>query len=138
MPKRYHGMIGAIKFLEILMVDITIQKLITVLPQIFIPENAENTRANIQILATGSEGGEWGIRIHDKKCDVLEGKIDNSDFTLSASTEDILKIFLGELDPLKAYMQGKIHFKGRMKQALELTNLFSTDKPTIEAMILQG
>lgn len=50
------------------MVDITVEKLINVLPKVFIPENAKNTRANIQIIATGTEGGEWGILIIDQTC----------------------------------------------------------------------
>jgi len=117
------------------MVDITVEKLINVLPKIFIPENAKNTRANIQIIATGLEGGEWGIHIINQTCSVEEGKIENPDFSLTASADDILKIFLGELDPLRAYMKGKIHFKGRIKHALALTSLFSTDKSQIEALI---
>ncbi len=120
------------------MFEITVKKLIDVLPQVFIPENAQNTRANIQIIATGLGGGEWGIRIQDQICNVVEGKIENSDFSLSASSMDIIKIFLGELDPLRAYMQGKIQFEGRIKHALELTELFSTDKSKIEAMILKS
>ncbi len=117
------------------MVDITVEKLIYVLPKVFIPENAKNTRANIQIIATGTEGGEWGIRIIDHTCSVEEGQIENPDFSLIATTDDILKIFLGELDPLRAYMKGKIQFKGRIKHALEITELFSTNKSQIEAMI---
>lgn len=117
------------------MADITVKKLINLLPQIFISEKAKNTRTNIQIIATGSEGGEWGIQIHDQKCEVVEGKIENFDFLLSANAKDILRIFLGELDPLKAYMLGKIQFKGHIKRALELTDLFTTDKSTIDAML---
>ena len=117
------------------MAEITVKKLINLLPQIFIAEKAKNTKANIQVIATGPEGGEWGIKIHDQLCEVVEGKIENSDFLLSANTKDILKIFMGELDPLKAYMQGKVHFKGRIKHALELTNLFITDKTTIDALL---
>lgn len=120
------------------MLNITVNDLVNVLPQIFIPEKSENTRVNIQINATGLEGGEWGIRIQDQKCHVTEGKAENSDFSLTASSDDIIKIFLGELDPLRAYMQGKIQFKGRIKHALELTDLFSTDRTRIEAMILRG
>jgi len=116
------------------MAEITVNKLINILPQIFIPEKAENARADIQIIAKGSEGGEWGIRIHDQLC---EGKIENPDLSLSANTADILKMFLGELDPLKAYMQGKIQFKGRINNALKLTELFLTDRPTIEALLVQ-
>ena len=119
------------------MAEITVNKLINILPQIFIPEKAENARADIQIIAKGSEGGEWGIRIHDQLCQVIEGKIENPDLSLTANTTDILKMFLGELDPLKAYMQGKIQFKGRINHALKLTELFLTDRPTIEALLVQ-
>jgi putative sterol carrier protein len=121
--------------MEKLMVDITVNKLINVLPKVFISENAKNIRANIQIIATGSEGGEWGIYIIDQTCRVEEGQIENPDFSLIATADDILKIFLGELDPLRAYMLGKIQFKGRIKHALELTDIFLTDKSQIEAMI---
>ncbi|MBW6474505.1 MAG: SCP2 sterol-binding domain-containing protein [Anaerolineaceae bacterium] len=117
------------------MVDITVKKLIDVLPKVFISENAKNIRANIQITATGTEGGEWGICIIDQTCSVKDGQIENPDFSLIATSDDILKIFLGELDPLRAYMQGKIQFKGRIKHALEITDLFSTDKSKIEALI---
>lgn len=117
------------------MVDITVKKLINILPKVFISENAKNIRANIQIIATGSEGGEWGIHIIDQTCRIEEGQIDNPDFSLIATADDILKIFLGELDPLRAYMQGKIQLKGRIKHAMKLMDIFLTDKSQIEAMI---
>jgi putative sterol carrier protein len=117
------------------MVDISVKKLINVLPKVFIPENAKNIRANIQIIATGTDGGEWGICIVDQTCSVKDGQIENPDFSLTASANDILNIFLGELDPLRAYMSGKIQFKGQIKHALALTDIFSTDKSKIEAMI---
>lgn len=117
------------------MVDITVKKLINILPKLFIPENAINISANIQIIATGAEGGEWGINIIDQTCSVKEGQIENPEFSLTASADDILRIFLGELDPLRAYMQGKIQFKGRIKHAMDLTKIFLTDKTQIEAMI---
>jgi putative sterol carrier protein len=117
------------------MVDITIKDLIDFLPKAFIPENAKNTRSNIQIIATGPGGGEWGILIKDQKCEIKNGLIENVDFSLTAASKDIIQIFLGELDPMRAYMQGKIQFKGKIKQALALTKLFSTDKKLFEELI---
>lgn len=117
------------------MAQITVKDLIKVIPEAFISENAVDIQTNIQIIATGNDGGEWVIRIKDQTCKVDEGKIDNPDFTLSAKDEDILKLFFGELDPLRAYMRGKISFKGRMKQALALTKLFSTDRKFYEDLL---
>ena len=117
------------------MVDISVSDLIKVIPRIFIPENAGNTQANIQIIASGLNGGKWGIKIINQTCTVEDGLIENPDYSLIASSEDIIKVFLGELDPLRAYMQGKIQFTGRINKAMGLTNLFSMDKKLIESLI---
>ena len=117
------------------MVNVTIKDLVNILPTAFVPENAKNTRTNIQINAMGPDGGHWGIKIQDQTCRVEEGMLESPDFSLTASAEDIIKVFSGDLDPLKAYMQGKIQFKGRIKQAFELTKMFSTDKKLYEGLL---
>ncbi|HSM26147.1 MAG TPA: SCP2 sterol-binding domain-containing protein [Anaerolineaceae bacterium] len=117
------------------MADIKVSDLIKIIPDAFIPENAKNKEAIIQLIATGNDGGEWVIRIKDQICEVEKGKTEKPDFSLKADSEDILKIFFGELDPLRAYMRGKISFKGRIKQAMELTNLFQNDRDFYESRL---
>ena len=117
------------------MANITVNDLIRLIPMGFKAENAENVQTNIQIIATGSDGGEWVVRIKEKNCSIENGLMDNPDLTLTAETGNIIKMFLGELDPLRAYMQGKISFKGRIKQALALTNLFTTDRAFYESLL---
>jgi len=117
------------------MVEITVSDLIKVIPKLFIRENAVNVNANFQIIATGQTGGEWGIKIMDQTCEIESGIIENPDYSLIASAEDLLKIFFGELDPLKAFMQGKIQFKGRINKAMELSDLFTMDRKLIERLI---
>jgi len=110
------------------MVEISLKELIGKLPDAFIPENAKNKNTQIQISAFGLNGGNWGIVIKDQVCKIEDGELENPDFSISANTEDIMKIFNGDLDPFKAYMQGKVQFKGRMRQAMDLTDLFSVEK----------
>ena len=117
------------------MANITVNDLIRLIPMGFKAENAENVHTNIQIIAKGPDGGEWVVRIKECNCSIEDGSMDNPDFTLTAETANIIKIFFGELDPLRAYMQGKISFKGRIKQALELTNLFTTDRSFYENLL---
>lgn len=119
------------------MANILVKDLIKIIPSGFKSENAENIQTNIQIVATGDDGGRWIIRIKDKKCSIEEGTAENPDFTLSADSANIIQMFFGELDPLRAYMQGKISFHGRIKQALALTNLFSTDRAFYEDLLLR-
>ena len=110
------------------MVEISLKELIRKLPDAFIPDNAKNKNAQIQVSALGNNGGEWGILIKNQECKIEDGSLQNPDFTISANSEDIMKIFSGDLDPLRAYMQGKVQFKGRIKQAMDLMDLFSVEK----------
>ena len=116
-------------------VDITVRDLIRLIPAGFKAEKSGNLDTIIQIVVTGLDGGEWVVRIKDQKCVVEDGMVEKADFTLSTDKINLLKIFFGELDPLRAYMQGKVGFKGRIKQALELTNLFSTDRAFYESLL---
>ncbi len=116
-------------------VDITVRDLIKLIPAGFKADKSGNLDTIIQIVVTGVDGGEWVVRIKNQKCVVEDGLVEKADFTLSTDTNNLLKIFFGELDPLRAYMQGKVSFKGRIKQALELTNLFSTDRAFYESLL---
>jgi putative sterol carrier protein len=45
--------------------------------------------------------------------------------TLSANAQDLLDIFTGKLDAMKALMSGKLHMLGDMGLAMKLMSYFS-------------
>jgi putative sterol carrier protein len=89
---------------------------------------AGDVTAILQISASGNGGGDWIIEIKDKKCTVEKGITKSPDLSLSAATDVINDVFTGELDAMRAFMQGKIQFKGNMGLAMKITKLFSMDK----------
>ena len=106
------------------MKNVEVSELIALLPKAFLPEMAGDIAAILQINANGKGGGDWIVEIKDKKCMVEKGVTKNPDLALSASTVVINDVFTGELDAMRAFMQGKIQFKGNMGLAMKFSKLF--------------
>jgi len=116
------------------MKNVDLNDLINLLPKAFLPDTAGDTSALIQISASGNGGGDWIIEIKDEKCFVNKGINKSPDLSLVASTDVINDIFSGKLDAMRAFMQGKIQFKGNMGLAMKISKLFSMDKSIFETL----
>jgi putative sterol carrier protein len=108
--------------------DITLEQLINAMPKAFIPEKAEGIDATILLNITSDKGGQWVVTNKDKKCTVVKGTTLNPKLTLTANSQDLVDIFSGKLDGMKAFMGGKLKLTGDIGLALKLTNLFKVDE----------
>ncbi len=90
----------------------------------FQPEKAAGVNAKIQFHITGSQGGDWVATIQNQKLTVEPGTVENPNLTLGADTADIFNLVNGKLNPMQAYMQGKVQVKGDMGLAMRLAGLF--------------
>jgi putative sterol carrier protein len=90
----------------------------------FQPEKAAGINAKIQFHITGNQGGDWVASIQDQKLNVEIGTAPNPNLTLSADTQDIFNLVHGKLNPMQAFMQGKVQVKGDMGLAMRLMDLF--------------
>lgn len=90
----------------------------------FDPEKAAGVNAKIQFHITGNQGGDWVASIQDKKLSVDKGTTPTPNLTLSADTADILNLVQGKLNPMQAFMQGKVQVKGDMGLAMRLMEMF--------------
>ncbi len=108
--------------------------LMNLLPSAFLPENAGDVFAVIQISASGDDGGDWIIEIKEKKCLVEKGVAQSPDLSLMASTQVVNEMFTGKLNPMRAFMQGQVQFKGNMGLAMRIVKLFSTDRKIFDAL----
>lgn len=104
----------------------TVQQLLDAMPGAFIPEKAEGINADVNLNVLGNENGQWTISIKDNKCSVLKGAVPNPKLTLTANSQDLLDIFSGKLDGVKAFMSGKLKLLGDIGLAMKLVNLFKT------------
>ncbi|KPL84531.1 hypothetical protein SE15_05465 [Thermanaerothrix daxensis] len=107
------------------MEEITIQYVMENLHRAFSPENAHGVQAVIQLHVTGDEPGNWVIRIRDDQCEVTEGEVEYADLTFTADARDLLEMLQGKLNPLSAYMMGRLDFRGNSTLAMKLPTLFA-------------
>jgi putative sterol carrier protein len=104
---------------------LTIPELMEKMPGAFLPEKAGDMDAVIHFKFTGAEAGEWNAVIKDGKCEVAQGiPRKQPSMTLTADSSDFIKIILGELDGMQAFMQGKIKLAGDLNLAMKLVQMF--------------
>jgi len=105
--------------------SLTVSQLMEKMPGAFLPEKAQGVNATIHFKFTGEEAGEWNARIADGKVAVAQGvPSDAATMTLTADSNDYVKIFTGELDGMQAFMQGKIKLGGDLNLAMKLMQMF--------------
>ena len=103
----------------------TVEELMGTLSQAFIPEKAQGLDALIHFNFTGAEPGEWNAAIKDGAVAVTQGDAPRlANMTLTADSQDYVKIFTGELDGMQAFMQGKIKLAGDLNLAMKLMQMF--------------
>ena len=104
--------------------SLTIAGLMSKMPGAFLTEKAGPIDAVIQFKFTGEEAGDWFAAIKDGACTTEKGIHPNPKMTLTADSNDYVKIFTGELDGMQAFMQGKIKLAGDLNLAMKLTQMF--------------
>ena len=104
---------------------LTISELISKMPEAFLPEKAQGVNAVVHFKFTGAEASEWNATIADGKCAVAQGEPANkATMTLTADSNDYIKLFTGELDGMQAFMQGKLKLGGDLNLAMKLMQMF--------------
>jgi len=104
---------------------LTISQLMEKMPGAFIPEKAQGVNAIIHFKFTGAEAGDWNATIADGRVDVAKGAPSQpATMTLTADSEDYVKLFTGELDGMQAFMQGKLKLGGDLNLAMKMMQMF--------------
>ena len=104
--------------------ELTIAKLMDLMPKAFLPEKAAGVDAVIQYHLLGEQGGDWVIKIGNGACTVTPGTTDKPTLALTAEAEDYLKIISGKVNAMSAFAEGKIKLKGDLALAMKLMNFF--------------
>jgi putative sterol carrier protein len=88
-------------------------------------DKLKGMEATILFDISGKDAGVWTVEVHDGEVTVEEGKVGSPEVTVEASSEDLVALIKGDLNPMAAFMQGRLKVKGDMSVAMKMQKLFS-------------
>jgi putative sterol carrier protein len=91
-----------------------------VLPSRFKSDKAAGIDVTVQVKITGLSGGDWVVTIKNQKLEVKEGTHPSPTLTLEMAEADYLDLVNGKMSGEKAFLTGKLRFKGNIALALKL------------------
>ncbi|HET7010657.1 MAG TPA: SCP2 sterol-binding domain-containing protein [Anaerolineales bacterium] len=104
--------------------ELTIEKLMGLMPKAFLPEKAAGVEAVIQYHLGGEQGGDWVVDISQGKCEVRKGTAESPKLTLTADAADYMNVVTGKVNAMSAFAEGKVKLKGDLALAMKLMNFF--------------
>lgn len=86
-------------------------------------EKTKGIHALLQFSLSGEGGGDWGVTIDDGKVTAVPGQLAKPQLIIKASGADALRLMHGELNPVGAFMTGRVKIVGDMALAMKLFDL---------------
>ena len=102
----------------------SVQDIFDQMPHEFNPEKAEDFDATIQFDLAGENGGQWYVTVADGNAAVEEGNAEEPAATIRMSASDYVDMMTGKLDPMTAFMMGKVKVEGDLNTVMKFQTLF--------------
>jgi putative sterol carrier protein len=93
------------------------------LPRRFNAAKAAGINVIVQLIIEGPQGGEWTVAIKDQKIAIEEGSTPAPTLSVKMSEKDYMDVINNKISGEKAFMTGKIHFKGSIALALKIKEM---------------
>lgn len=94
-----------------------------VMPEKFDPNKAAGIDCVAQMSLSGENGCDWIIIIKNQTIEIREGTHPSPTITVKMKDIDYVNMVNGKLSGERAFMTGKLKFKGSMATALKLRGL---------------
>jgi putative sterol carrier protein len=101
------------------------EEVFALMPEHFLPEQAGNLNAVLQFDLSGDGGGQWVAAIAGGQLTVTKGTVPSPNLTLNMAAKDYVAMVNGELNPMTAFMQGKVKAKGDTPLLMKMQKMFS-------------
>jgi putative sterol carrier protein len=89
----------------------------------FNAEKAAGVNTIIQFNLTGDNGGSYWVKIADGAVETGEGENADSGMTFTSSADDFFALVNGNLNPMQAFMMGKIKVSD-VGMGMKMINIF--------------
>lgn len=88
------------------------------------PTLVQRVNAVYQFNVLGDDGGTWVVDLKNGAGDVWAGQHEDADCIISMNRDVFLALATGKINPLNAFMQGRIRVQGDIMMATRLQSLF--------------
>jgi len=102
----------------------TVAETFEIMKSVFNPAAAKGVNKTFQWNVSGEQAGVWAVKVANQTCEIIPGGVEKPDITLILSDQDWLSIAEGKLDPMNAFMTGKVKVTGDMMLAMKINQLF--------------
>ena len=102
----------------------TAQEIFAKMPEFFRPQAAAGEDVVFQFHISDLEPGDWNVVVRDQTCQLHEGRHESPSVALTMREEHWVSIVNGALNPVMAFMTGKIKASGDLTAAQKLGTLF--------------
>lgn len=102
-----------------------VQNLFPTMVDHFIPEKAGDMTATILFDLSGDNGGFFWIKIADGAATTGAGETPDPAMTVKASADDWFAVATGQMNPMQAFMTGKLKILGDMGLAMKMQTMFA-------------
>lgn len=106
------------------MAEYTIDQVMAGMPEAFRADKAGGIVATVQFHFTGDQAADWVLEIDKGSCSTARGTTDHPNVTMTVDSGDFLDLLAGRLEPMAAFMRGKLQMRGDVSLAMKLPNLF--------------
>lgn len=101
----------------------TLAELFENMPARFQSDKAADTNMTLLFDLTGDGGGQWNIHIADGKLAVNEGGAADPTATVKMDAADFQAMSNGSLNPMMAFMTGKVKVEGDLNSVMKFQSL---------------
>ncbi len=84
-----------------------------------------NAHGTYQFLLTGDDAANYCVAVTADGATVVEGQSDQAGVSISMTADNFKELAAGRLNPMSAFMGGKLTVTGDMSMALKLQTLIS-------------
>ena len=98
--------------------------LLSTMPSRFQADKAAGTTMGILFDLSGADGGQWFVNIADGQLAVNEGApAATPSATIKMTTDDFAALSSGNLNPMMAFMTGKVKVEGDLNSVMKFQQL---------------
>jgi putative sterol carrier protein len=102
----------------------TLAEIFEKMPEQFNAEKAGDMNATVQFDLSGDGGGQWYVVIADGAAAVEQGTVENPTSTLKMEATDYKDMIGGKLNPMAAFMSGKVKVEGDLNTIMKFQSVF--------------